>query len=80
MDVVTYILKRSKFGCSIDLMREGNGLCWADVGSCLPWGRSTSIELTREQYEVVRYALIRDGRWRPWKPAGTSARRLAEAA
>ena len=80
MDVVSYILKRARFGCTINVVRDGNGHCWADVGSRLPWGRTTSIELTREQYGIVRYAMIREGRWRPWKPAAASARHLAEAA
>lgn len=78
MDVVTYILKRARFGCAIDVSRDGSGLCWADIGSRLPWGRTTSIELSREQYEIVRYSLIREGRWRPWKPpAPASSRCLA---
>lgn len=73
MDLVAYILKQPRFGRQISVMRDGAGHGWAEIGGGL-FGRPAEIGLSREQYEVLRYALSRKQRSR-W-----AARRLVRGA
>ena len=73
MDLVAHLLKSARSGQSVQMMSDGSGHRWVVVGGRFFKRRTAEFDLTREQYEVLRYALKRrraftpGPRYRVWR-------------